>query len=64
MYRDMQGNALVEVDQILGDMLFRARGLNLATPLLEAAVAQLQVYQNRILATVSDTPALPASRQE
>lgn len=64
MYRDMQGNALVEVDQILGDMLFRARGLNLATPLLEAAVAQLQVYQNRILATVSDTPALPASRQK
>ncbi|WP_428489582.1 ketopantoate reductase family protein [Rhodopila sp.] len=50
MYRDMQGNAPVEVDQILGDLLDRAGKLDLATPLLEAAVAHLQVYQNRVVA--------------
>ena len=62
MYRDMQGNALVEVDQILSDMVDRARLLNLATPLLEAAVAQLRVYQNRILAAASGTPGLSAAK--
>jgi 2-dehydropantoate 2-reductase len=50
MYRDMQGGAPVEVEQILGDLLGRARGLQLATPLLGAAVAQLRIYQKRILA--------------
>lgn len=47
MYRDLQGNAPVEVEHILGDLLYRARGFDLPTPLLEAAVAQLRVYQNR-----------------
>ncbi len=55
MYRDMQSNAPVEVDHILGDMLTRARDLNLATPLLEAAVAQLRIYQSRLLATATRT---------
>ena len=32
---------------ILADMLHRARLLDLPTPLLEAAVAQLRIYQNR-----------------
>jgi 2-dehydropantoate 2-reductase len=53
MYRDMQGSAPVEVDQILGDMLGRAHGLDLETPLLRAAVAQLRIYQKRILAAAA-----------
>jgi 2-dehydropantoate 2-reductase len=53
MYRDMQGNAPVEVEHILGDMLHRARGLDLPTPLLEAAVTYLRVYQNRLRAAPS-----------
>jgi 2-dehydropantoate 2-reductase len=48
MYRDLQSNAPVEVEHILGDMLQRARRFGLATPLLEAAVAQLRIYQNRV----------------
>jgi 2-dehydropantoate 2-reductase len=47
MYRDMQGNGPVEVEHILADLLDRARGYGLDTPLLEAAVAQLRIYQNR-----------------
>ena len=53
MYRDMQGNGPVEVEHILADMLHRARLLDLTTPLLEAAVAQLRIYQNRLAASVS-----------
>jgi 2-dehydropantoate 2-reductase len=48
MYRDLQSNAPVEVEHILGDMLQRARRFGLATPLLEAAVAHLRIYQNRV----------------
>ena len=47
MYRDMQGGLPVEVDHILGDMLHRAQGFGLATPLLAAATAQLRIYQSR-----------------
>jgi 2-dehydropantoate 2-reductase len=61
MYRDMQRNLPVEVDHILGDMLDRARALDLATPLLEAAVAQLRIYRNRITAT-SDTDRATMTR--
>ena len=49
MYRDMQANAPVEVEHILADLLHRARALGVPTPLLEAAVAQLRIYQNRVL---------------
>jgi 2-dehydropantoate 2-reductase len=48
MYRDLQSGAPVEVEHILADMLLRARDLGLAVPLLEAAVSQLRVYQNRL----------------
>lgn len=47
MYRDLQNGGPVEVDHILGDLLDRPRHLGIATPLLEAAVAQLRIYQNR-----------------
>ncbi len=53
MYRDMQGNGPVEVENILADMQHRARLLDLPTPLLEAAVAQLRIYQNRLAARAS-----------
>jgi len=47
MYRDLgQGNP-VEADQILGDLGLRARGLGVKTPLLDAAYANLCVYQVR-----------------
>jgi 2-dehydropantoate 2-reductase len=45
MYRDMLAGSRVEADQILGDLLARARGFGLATPLLEAAYTTLNVYQ-------------------
>jgi 2-dehydropantoate 2-reductase len=45
MYRDLQAGAPVEADQILGDMLVRASGHGLATPLLQAAFTQLSIYQ-------------------
>lgn len=50
MYRDMQANAPVEVEHILADLMDRAKASGVPTPLLEAAVAQLRIYQNRILA--------------
>jgi 2-dehydropantoate 2-reductase len=48
MYRDLQGGNNVEVDQILGDLLERARGFGLATPLLATAYTHLKVYQTRL----------------
>ncbi len=51
MYRDMSKNALVEVDQILGDLLERGRKFAVTTPLLEAAYANLRIYQARLSAS-------------
>lgn len=48
MYRDLQAGNNVEADQILGDLLERARGCGVATPLLAAAYAHLKVYQARL----------------
>lgn len=45
MYRDMQAGSPVEADHVLGDLLARARGFGIQAPLLEAAYAQLNVYQ-------------------
>ncbi len=45
MYRDLQSGNDVEADQILGDLVERARGFGVATPLLSAAYTQLKVYQ-------------------
>lgn len=50
MYRDLVKGHPVEVEQILGDLLVRARRLEVATPLLGAAYTHLSVYQNRISA--------------
>ncbi len=50
MYRDLQAAMPVEADQILGDLLLRARTLGVSTPLLAAAFTHLKVYQNRMAA--------------
>lgn len=50
MYRDLNRNAPVEVDQILGDLLERGRRFDVAAPLLEAACVTLRIYQARLSA--------------
>jgi 2-dehydropantoate 2-reductase len=57
MYRDMSKSVPVEVDQILGDLLERGRNFSVSTPLLEAACANLRIYQARLSA--SERPAPP-----
>lgn len=47
MYRDLQNGNPIEADQIIGDLLTRARQAGVATPLLAAAYTSLCVYQNR-----------------
>jgi 2-dehydropantoate 2-reductase len=47
MYRDMARNAPVEVEQILGDLLQRGRKAGVSTPLLDAACANLRIYEAR-----------------
>jgi 2-dehydropantoate 2-reductase len=50
MYRDLQNGGSVEVDQILGDMLARARKFGVAAKLVEAAFVHLKVYQQHVAA--------------
>jgi 2-dehydropantoate 2-reductase len=49
MYRDLRDRRPVEVEHILADLAQRARGAALNAPLLDAAVAQLRVYQAGLL---------------
>jgi 2-dehydropantoate 2-reductase len=46
MYRDLQANRPVEVEQIIGDLWRLGQKAGIATPLLGAAYAHLSVYQN------------------
>lgn len=48
MYRDLQAGSPVEAEQIIGDLLTRARAFGIATPLIAAAFTHLSVYQARI----------------
>ena len=48
MYRDLTQGLPVEADQIVGDMLARARGFGIAAPILTAAYAHLSIYLKRI----------------
>ena len=50
MYRDLVAGLPVEAEQILGDIVKRAQGFGQATPLLDAALVQLRIYQNRLAA--------------
>lgn len=46
LYRDMNAGTAVESDQILGDFLRRANGINV--PLLRAAFVRLKVYEAKL----------------
>jgi 2-dehydropantoate 2-reductase len=50
MYRDLQQGRPFEADQIIGDLVQRAREARVATPLLSAALANLSIYQSRLTA--------------
>jgi 2-dehydropantoate 2-reductase len=47
MYRDLTKGAPVEADTILGDLLEYGRKHGLATPILEAALVNLSIYQRK-----------------
>ena len=47
MHHDLAHGSRTEADWIIGDMRRRAIEFGLATPLLRAAYAHLQVYENR-----------------
>jgi 2-dehydropantoate 2-reductase len=48
MYRDLSRGVPIEADQIIGDLLERARSAGIETPLLGAAWTHLCVYQRRV----------------
>ena len=50
MYRDLQQGKPIEADQIVGDLVRRAREANIETPLLSAAFANLSIYQSSLAA--------------
>jgi 2-dehydropantoate 2-reductase len=45
MYRDLQNGDVIEADQIIGDLLLRARKLNIPSPFLATAFTHLSIYQ-------------------
>jgi 2-dehydropantoate 2-reductase len=53
MYRDLTAQRPIEADQIVGDLLARARGASLSTPLLDAAYTNLCIYQRRLVSAQS-----------
>ena len=48
LYRDLQAGRGTEVEQILGDLIRRARALGVITPLLDLATLALRVHQQRL----------------
>jgi 2-dehydropantoate 2-reductase len=48
MYRDLQRGVRIEADQIIGDLVERARSARIETPLLAAIYTHLCVYQHRV----------------
>ena len=51
MYRDLIAGQPIEADQIVGDLVARARSHGLAVPLLEATLVNLAVYQAGLQST-------------
>ncbi|MGE5152170.1 MAG: ketopantoate reductase C-terminal domain-containing protein, partial [Rhodospirillaceae bacterium] len=47
MLHDLEKGAMVEADQIVGDMIVRAKKAGISTPNLRMAFAHLQVYLAR-----------------
>ena len=50
MYRDLKQGKRIEAEQIVGDLVRRAREAQIATPLLSAAFANLSIYQSGLAA--------------
>jgi 2-dehydropantoate 2-reductase len=50
MRQDLEAGRRTEADAIVGDMLRRAAGFGIETPLLRAAYCHLQVHENRLAA--------------
>jgi len=50
MRQDLEAGRRTEADAIVGDMLRRAAGFKIDTPLLRAAYCHLQVHENRLAA--------------
>ena len=50
MYRDLQRGVPIEADQIIGDLVERARLGGIDAPLLATIYTHLCVYQRRVLA--------------
>src|SRR5437763_923263 len=50
MRQDLEAGRRTEADAIVGDMLRRAAGVKIDTPLLRAAYCHLQVHENRLAA--------------
>jgi 2-dehydropantoate 2-reductase len=50
MRQDLEAGRRTEADAVVGDMLRRARGFGIDTPLLRAAYCHLQVHENRLAA--------------
>ena len=50
MYRDLMKGFPVEADQIVGDLIARAKTANVPMPLLSAAYVNLSVYQKALSA--------------
>ncbi|MFI1399702.1 2-dehydropantoate 2-reductase [Streptomyces sp. NPDC020681] len=50
MYRDVVAGRPAEAEHILADLVSRARGLSVATPLLDLATLHLRVHQHRVSA--------------
>jgi ketopantoate reductase len=50
MYRDLQRGRHVDVEHILGDLVTRSRQLSVDAPLLNAALAQLRIYEHGLSA--------------
>lgn len=48
MYRDLSSGYPTEAEHLLGDLLGRARQLDVPTPLLELATISMRVYENRL----------------
>jgi 2-dehydropantoate 2-reductase len=48
MLRDMEGNRRIEADHIIGDLLARARAVNVEATLLQVAYCHLQAYQAKM----------------
>lgn len=47
MLRDIEGNARIEADHIVGDLIERGRAKNVATPVLERVLTHLKAYEHR-----------------